>query len=574
MSRDLTNDSHMNGHIIICGLDSLGIRLVDELCRLGEDVVAVTDELPSGRMAAIAKTGVPIVQGEYRDPETLRRAGVETARAIALVEQDDVLNLHMGLAAQEINPLLRVVIRLFNESLRVAAEDLLHNCIALSASAIAAPLFVAAALDDDDGQRIEVGGRVLVVEEVDKEPPPGAVPLASPPRGDMTGLLPDEAEAGGLVLADAAPASSTFQPASSSLLRAPQGPLMEGFRSVSVALSTVADRRFRRLMAAILALVVVSVAVFVLFDGLSVIDAAYFVVTTITTTGYGDITVLHSSLGVKIYGIVLILAGATALALFYALVIDAFIGVRLARALGGVRRPMRNHMVVCGLGNVGSKVVADLIQRGIPVVAVEQDENAVNLAAARRLGVPVILGDASREESLRAARADKARGLITVTNDDVINLQVALNARNVAPTLRIVLRLFDHDLASRVDHLFSLSVSRSVSALAAPAFAAALLGRRVLAVIPVGRAVLTIAEIVIETGAPLDGATLALIQRPGAIHVLCVRTRTGAITWEPAMTSTLSPRDALICVASPDGVSHLEQQSRSASARQGGDSVR
>ena len=109
---------------------------------------------------------------------------------------------------------------------------------------------------------------------------------------------------------------------------------------------------------------------------------------------------------------------------------------------------------------------------------------------ARELGVPLVIGDASRAETLREASIETARSLVVLSTDDVTNLEAALHARAVRPDLRVVLRLFDGDFAQRVQKVFGITSSKSVSLLAAPAFAAAILERDVIGTIPVKRRVL------------------------------------------------------------------------------------
>ena len=108
--------------------------------------------------------------------------------------------------------------------------------------------------------------------------------------------------------------------------------------------------------------------------------------------------------------------------------------------------------------------------------------------------MPLIVGDAALEETLRAASVQTCQALVVVSTDDVTNLQAALNARALRADLRVVLRLFDGDFAERVQKAFNIDISRSVSYLAAPAFAAAMLDRRVIATIPVGRHALLVAD--------------------------------------------------------------------------------
>src|SRR5450631_3610713 len=97
-------------------------------------------------------------------------------------------------------------------------------------------------------------------------------------------------------------------------------------------------------------------------------------------------------------------------------------------------------------------------------------------------------------------------------------LEAALHARAIRADLRIVLRLYDDDLAERVQKMIGNTVSRSVSYLAAPAFAAAMLEHQVLRTIPVGRHVLLIADVRVEAGAELAGKPVAEAERRGETH--------------------------------------------------------
>jgi hypothetical protein len=160
--------------------------------------------------------------------------------------------------------------------------------------------------------------------------------------------------------------------------------------------------------------------------------------------------------------------------LLFALVTDAIVTAGIARTLGELPRPRSNHAVVCGLGRVGLRIVQRLVAAGIPCVAVERSEDNPFLDATPRLGVPVLVDDASRRETLTPLRVPDARVVLAVTDDDLANLETALNARQLNPSVRVVMRLFSHDLATRAERTFNIAISRSVSALAAPAFVAAI----------------------------------------------------------------------------------------------------
>src|SRR5207302_574118 len=135
------------------------------------------------------------------------------------------------------------------------------------------------------------------------------------------------------------------------------------------------------------------------------------------------------------------------------------------------------------------------------------------------------------DDALRSAQIGRARAVVTVTGDDVTNLEAALEARAINPEVRVVVRLFDDDLASHVYKEFGNTASRSVSYLAAPAFAAAMMGHEVLGTLSVYRNVLLIAEVAVEPGSELAGQEQRDLARPGLTRVLAVR-RTGSTTFD------------------------------------------
>ena len=171
------------------------------------------------------------------------------------------------------------------------------------------------------------------------------------------------------------------------------------------------------------------------------------------------------------------------------------VGARLTGSVRRAPRPPGGHVIVVGLGNVGTSVTGQLHDLGFDVVCVDNNPGAPGIPMARQLGLPVVIGDAFREETLRAASLDTCLALVSVTSSDIVNLETSLTARALRDDLRIVLRLTDDDLAERMQKTSGNIISRSVPYLAAPAFAAAMLEHQVLRTIAVGRHVLLIADV-------------------------------------------------------------------------------
>ena len=175
------------------------------------------------------------------------------------------------------------------------------------------------------------------------------------------------------------------------------------------------DRRLA--VVAVLFAVVVAGSALVFDDslGISLLDAFYFTVTTVMSVGYGDINLLDASPAVKLFGTAIMVLGGVTLALVFALLTDAIVGARLARALGHGPLPRRDHVIVCGIGRTGGRILEQLAEAGVPCVAVERADGTGNTALARRLGVPLVVGDAAAGDTLDGLRLDSARALIAMT---------------------------------------------------------------------------------------------------------------------------------------------------------------
>ncbi|MFD0787792.1 NAD-binding protein, partial [Micromonospora azadirachtae] len=199
-------------------------------------------------------------------------------------------------------------------------------------------------------------------------------------------------------------------------------------------------------------------------DHISPAEALY--VTLVTTLSGADPDPEKSG-GAQVMQVVLNLAGLALIPLITAVVVDGIVNARLALHTGRLQPHRSGHVVVVGLGNVGTRVMAQLREYDVEVVAIDKDPEPRGGGLARQLGVPLIVGDAARPETLEAASVAACQALVIVSTDDVANLEAALVARDRRADLRVVLRLFENDFAGRVEEAFGLGVSRSVSYLAA-----------------------------------------------------------------------------------------------------------
>jgi len=533
----------------VCGDDALASRVVEELTiRYGEEVTVILPSARHGQGPRLARLpGVRLIERTELDHEAFLAADVPTAHAIALLHQDDLGNFHAALRAQELNADLRLVVAIFNTSLGERIRTFFTDCAVLSGSSMAAPSFIAAALGEPTPSHVRLAGRTLyLARREDARRAQLICGVAPGPNGGSPRLMPPQDTGSELVLAVA---DGT-----------PRDPLARPRRNPA----RIAVRLFRMLFwhrwgAAFGSLIAVLGVGFVLLAAVVHYSFGNALYLTLLDAAGAAVTDTSKTTPEKVAQFLLTFDGMA----FLPLVTAAVVGARLTGSLRSKDRPISDHVIVCGLGNVGTRVLGQLHDLGFGVVCVDKDPGAAGIPLARRLGLRVVTGDTTREETLLAAGIASCQALVSVTNSDIVNLETALHARALAERPRIVLRLYDDDLAERVQKTVGHTISRSVPYLAAPAFAAAMLEHQVLRTIPVGRHVLLIAEVAVAAGAELAGHRVDDVHDGTDLRLIAVRRRAEAgVDWSPRPGDELRPADRLVVLATRAGLSRVLARSR------------
>lgn len=542
---------------MVCGDDPLTYRLAKELAEQYDRQVTVilrSKRLNHGPDIARIR-GVRVIEAERLDADAFGRAEVGRAAAVALFAQDDVGNLHAALLAQELNPDLRLVIRMFNMSLGHGVRSLVQRCTVLSDAAIAAPAVVAATLGEVAPTFVRLPGRTLLVarrSEVSRQQV--ICGLAETVADGPAVLLPTDQSRCDVVLALA---DGVNQPN-----WARPGRWATAWRRATRWVSQarfLVDGTLRIAALVLFAVVLGGTALLVVVDGKLTVWQAFYL-TVLDTVG-GANPEPGDPVAIQVIQVVVMLAGIAMIPVVTATVVDTMVNARLAMATGRLRSPIADHVVVVGLGNVGTRVIQQLRDLGIPVVAVDRTEQARGVGTARDLGVPLVIGDASQIETLHEADVARARALAVVSTDDVTNLEAALHARTLKSDLRVVLRLFDGDFAQRVQRAFHITASTSVSLLAVPAFTAAMLDSEVIGTIPIDRAVLVVAEVRVHPGSALCGGTVGEAARSGEARIVAVTSgEYRDLRWATDPQEPIRSGDRLLVVATRQGLRRMQAE--------------
>lgn len=526
-------------HIVVVGAQSTALRLVEELERAGERVVVVVGpDTDPDTVDDLVGFGAETVVARRIGESTLLRANVAQAKAAVLFGSDDVEQLQVALAIEEANPHCRIILELANPRLGRRLPALLGDVTVLSSAALAAPALVAAVLHGDEVTAVEIAGRPLVAGPATRVGGELLAGLASTDQRGATVLLPDTGA--DVVLGT----------------RITGGPEPTPVKTSGLAgiVTHLLDSKARWVLVGIVVLVLVS-ALYFRATGLDWLTALLYALTASTATGgpgdFGDLSV-----GWRIGAVVIALFGLLLSSGITALIIDGLIGSRLAALTGGVRGKPRHHVVVVGLGRVGVAVVSELVSRRIPVVAIEEREDAIGVRRARRLKVPVVIAEGSDATALETAGLGRAAAVIAVTDDDGTNLEIGLAAKELQDSVRVVIRVFDHNLAERIERKAGLGLTRSVSMLAAPAFAAAAMGRRFEVVVPIGRRVLLFTELTVPAGSPAVGRSIGSVAGAESLRVLAIR-RQADWSWQVSDGDLIAAGDQLAVVATRAGLARL-----------------
>ena len=474
--------------ILVVGGDELALRVTEELCATQGHHVALVWHNDPDVAAHVARLGAEFLAYPPNDFDSLRAAGVLEAASIMALSDDDRLNLQVALKARDLNPKIRVVLRQFNRQLGRKIAQNLPDCSVVSLSGHAAATYAACAIDrsvfyaiqfpDLDGPLVafarrpaSVFGDTLEMTIAELEATHG-VRVVGYNGMDffIPGLIPrptDEV----VLFGDITTLEALVPKRDVEVEPKPWRERLRDFRG-GVLLGV------RRLNPIVRAVAVASFVLFVVFSiyfhfvfRKDFVTAIYFVLTTLTTTGYGDITPIDKGAIPMLMACVVMIAGVLMTGIFIAFMAEGFSRAQYIATQGVRQLKHKGHIIVVGTGQVGTRVIDYLVELGKKVVVIEPEPDPTIVDRVRNGDFTLLTGDATREEVLAMCNLPEALSVVALTGNETANLEVALGARARNATLPVVMRVEDQSFARLVDHQFGLDRSFSTSELSAPGFA-------------------------------------------------------------------------------------------------------
>jgi Trk K+ transport system NAD-binding subunit len=554
------------GHVIVCGLEGVGLRTVEQLRGAGVAVVVVDDDPDEGRAELVKGWGSAYMRASGSLDDELAAAGIVGARAVVCTQTSDLRNVETALLVRDLREDIAVVAHLDNPTVGSAVEEATGEGSALDVAGLFAPAVIDACLLRTSHE-VELGGESFVAAEVGVAAPGSLrdlfgdlVPVGVVTREQKLIVCPGrDLEVGDgdrvTVLGkpkELAAAEVGGQVGEEAPRRQGGGSVRQLFRRVSRSLAQGTDRAVGITLILSLAMLVVSAAIlkvgYIQEGGhhLSLGESVYFTIETFATVGFGDFSFAEQSTEMQIFGIVLIIAGVTLSTVVLALITNALVSRRIEQSLGqGSIHGMEGHVVLVGLGAVGLRVLEGLRAQGRDVVVIEYDESNRYVQHARSLGAPIVHGDATLGQTLRSVNIAKAGAVAILTSDDLVNLETGLAVRDaLGPRwidVPVVLRVFDRALGARLERTFKFNHVWSTSALASPWFVGAVLGLEILSTFYVRNQPFLVARLTVREGGGLDG--LAMLDLGARIRVVAIDRAGGEMEHPPRRDTRFAAGD-------------------------------
>ncbi len=301
-------------------------------------------------------------------------------------------------------------------------------------------------------------------------------------------------------------------------------------------------------------------------EEMTLLEALYMSVITVTTVGFGEVHPLDGA--GRVFTIILVLFGVGAFTYFATSVANYLIageikGFLERRKMLGKIEQLRDHFIVCGYGRMGQQVAREFQREQKPLVVIDKSEEAVTEATAA--GHLVLSGDAENDEVLRTAGVERARALIAVLDSDAANLMLTFTARKLNENLFIIARIIAEVNQSK---LIAAGANRAV-------FPYGLGGRRIAQMALRPNVVeflevvmhdeeleLWLEEMTIAIESELDGCAIGAANIRGATgaNVLAVRQRTGKLLVGPTPDTRLQAGDIVVALGTRAQVAALREK--------------
>lgn len=222
----------------------------------------------------------------------------------------------------------------------------------------------------------------------------------------------------------------------------------------------------------------------------------------------------------------------------------------------------RNHIIVLGVGHVGMRVIRTLVQMGFEVVAVDLHPTEDIDQELRLFNVPVITGDGRHTVTLDKAGLQYAQAFVICTSDDHINLEAIMRARDLNPTVRIVVRMWDSQFAEQLKRFMGVEAVLSASDLAAPVFAGSAVGLEITQTLLIHGVEYSMIRLQVARGSFMEGETIAELQVKNDMDIVLHSRNNDSVDVHPEGEIRVQAGDTLVLFARHSQITSIVARNR------------
>lgn len=303
----------------------------------------------------------------------------------------------------------------------------------------------------------------------------------------------------------------------------------------------------------------------VLLD-LSLVDALYMTVITISTVGYGEVGKMDAE--AKIFSIFIIFISLGTVGYLFTSIVSSFLEGDLKDAWRRRRmesniEKLKDHYIICGAGETGYNAIKQFTKSNLPFIVIDNNEEKIR--GFIEDGIYAIYGDATQEYILEKARIKYAKGLISAFGKDAVNVYTVLTAREMNKNLYIVSRAIDKGSPEKLKKA-GANNTISPNEIGGSRMASLMLRPTVISFLDIithaGDVILDLEDVVICKDSNMVKKSLKEVKIPektGLIVLAIKKSGTDKLAFNPSSEEVLDVGDAMVVLGREENVKKLRE---------------
>ncbi|ELR98388.1 potassium channel protein [Gloeocapsa sp. PCC 73106] len=606
----------MQNYFLVCGLGSLGQNCVVALKQFQLQVVAIEQQKQTQdwEIPHLSQLLDELIIGDCRKTEILKQAKIDKCRAALIVTSNEKVNAETAIAIRQLNPQTRLILRSDKENLNQLLSQQLGNLIAYEPTQLPAPAFALAALGTEILGLFQLGqSRIKVIKRQIQPNDPWCygvllyelntsnrrLLMHIPYQAAVTRLgsyywdfetkieaaaqnpqyllrnnfhhweFETKIEIGDTLIYAEVVEQLVFETPKivKTKSQTPREKAKDLVSSWRVRLQNFWQLSFQQQIqgVAILCglvvclLLIVGTILFDLYYPETNFISAFYATAILLLGGYADLLgdfepIPSIPWWLQLFALILTVMGTAFVGVLYALLTESLLSSKFEFIKSRPPVPQSDHIVIIGLGRIGRKVASLLQEFNQSVVGV-----SFSLDFDRTIlpEMPLIVGNLN--DALAKVNLETAKSVVVTTDDEMLNLEIALMAKSVNPKTYLVIRTYGQDLSKHLSQLLPDARILEAYTLTAEVFAGAALGENIVSIFPLGNQNILATEYIIEANDTLSNLLISEVAYGYRVEVISHQKPEQNLNLMPSGDIPLAAGDRLVVLANVEGLQRIEQ---------------